>query len=588
MTHVASGKDEVEAKFQALVGALDRDVDGMVSEMLLRLDRELPAWSTTARPELVDPLRQLIADSIHAEIAALGGGHLPEELPAADMEFAREAARIGAPASSLSWGFRAGHALQWQRWLDLVDRGETDSERRRALLERGSAFFFAYADRMIQMVSDEYARERERLLRSTEQRRFHLVRELLDGAPVAGSSLDYDVDTWHIGMVVWGPAAGEALHALTASFGRELLLVGVVEDTYWAWLSVGEDAGDRHEASVAETLGGESVRVAIGAAHHGAEGFRRTHVQARDAHRVALSTEEPLTRYDDVALVVSTSGTTGVPKGAMLTATALRASADATHRRLAGPGRWLLALPAHHIAGLQVLLRSALAGTTPVALDVSAGFDISSLPGAVKQLGNGPRYASLVAAQLAKALESPEACVALASLNAVLIGGGPLPQPIAEKASVAGIPVVRTYGMSETAGGCVYEGVPLDGVRVRIDDERIDRLFARDALDLGEILDDAPSDEGPERSGETVRVIAHGEADAAIADVESQIAHPLRRARGGRQIFDQDRYARVQDREPWPPLGPQCDAAELEPKLCVQSEDPIGGLIRQDGRPPML
>ena len=64
---------------------------------------------------------------------------------------------------------------------------------------------------------------------------------------------------------------------------------------------------------------------------------------------------------DDVAVVVSTSGTTGTPKGAMLTAAALRASADATHRRLGGSGRWLLALPAYHIAGLQVLVRSVIA-----------------------------------------------------------------------------------------------------------------------------------------------------------------------------------------------------------------------------------
>ncbi len=71
---------------------------------------------------------------------------------------------------------------------------------------------------------------------------------------------------------------------------------------------------------------------------------------------------------DDIAVVVSTSGTTGTPKGAMLTAAALTASADATHRRLGGPGRWLLALPAYHIAGLQVLVRSVLAGSEPVAL----------------------------------------------------------------------------------------------------------------------------------------------------------------------------------------------------------------------------
>ena len=74
---------------------------------------------------------------------------------------------------------------------------------------------------------------------------------------------------------------------------------------------------------------------------------------------------------DDVAVVVSTSGTTGTPKGAMLTAAALTASADATHRRLGGPGRWLLALPAHHIAGLQVLVRSVVAGARPVAVSAT-------------------------------------------------------------------------------------------------------------------------------------------------------------------------------------------------------------------------
>jgi O-succinylbenzoic acid--CoA ligase len=174
---------------------------------------------------------------------------------------------------------------------------------------------------------------------------------------------------------------------------------------------------------------------------------------------------------DDVAVVVSTSGTTGAPKGAMLTASALTASAEATHRRLGGPGRWLLALPAYHVAGLQVLVRSVVADTVPVA--VSAGFDTAELASAVASLGSGRRYASLVAAQLDKALHDPVAARALASLDAVLIGGGPMPAGVAERASAAGISVVRTYGMSETAGGCVYDGVPLDGVRVRIDDGRV-------------------------------------------------------------------------------------------------------------------
>jgi O-succinylbenzoic acid--CoA ligase len=173
---------------------------------------------------------------------------------------------------------------------------------------------------------------------------------------------------------------------------------------------------------------------------------------------------------DEIALVVSTSGTTGRPKGAMLTPAALIAGASATHDRLGGPGTWLLALPPHHIAGMQVLIRSVLAGTVPVELDVAAGFDPAQLPGAVSELGSGRRYTSLVANQLAKVLKDPAATAALADLDAVLLGGGPAPRPVLDAAAAAGIAVVRTYGSSETCGGCVYDGLPLDGVEVRIDD----------------------------------------------------------------------------------------------------------------------
>jgi O-succinylbenzoic acid--CoA ligase len=197
-------------------------------------------------------------------------------------------------------------------------------------------------------------------------------------------------------------------------------------------------------------------------------------VPADDARQTSLLTTslragEPID--DDVAVVVSTSGTTGVPKGAMLTASALTASAEATHRRLGGPGQWLLALPAYHVAGLQVLVRSVIADTTPVS--VSAGFNADELASAVASLGSGRRYTSLVAAQLDTALRDPVATAALTSLDAVLIGGGPMPARLAERASAAGVSVARTYGMSETAGGCVYDGVPLDGVLVRIDDGRV-------------------------------------------------------------------------------------------------------------------
>jgi O-succinylbenzoic acid--CoA ligase len=185
-----------------------------------------------------------------------------------------------------------------------------------------------------------------------------------------------------------------------------------------------------------------------------------------EALRVGLRVGEAID--GDVALVAATSGTTGIPKGALLTAAALKASATATHDRLGGPGSWLLALPPHHIAGIQVLLRSLLAGSVPVAMDVSAGFNVVELPRVVRELGSGRRYTSLVAAQLAKALGHPAAAAALAELDAVLLGGGPAPRPVLDDAAAAGITVVRTYGMSETAGGCVYDGVPLKGVLLRV------------------------------------------------------------------------------------------------------------------------
>jgi o-succinylbenzoate---CoA ligase len=177
---------------------------------------------------------------------------------------------------------------------------------------------------------------------------------------------------------------------------------------------------------------------------------------------------------DEISLVVATSGSTGVPKGAQLTASALRASAAATHDRLGGPGAWLLALPAHHIAGLQVLLRGLAAGTSPVAVDVAGGFDPAVLPAAVADMSGPRRYTSLVPTQLIKALDHPPAVAALAELDAVLLGAAATPAPVLARAVDAGITVVRTYGMSETCGGCVYDGVPLDGVRLRIDaDSRV-------------------------------------------------------------------------------------------------------------------
>jgi O-succinylbenzoic acid--CoA ligase len=179
------------------------------------------------------------------------------------------------------------------------------------------------------------------------------------------------------------------------------------------------------------------------------------------AARSALRPDEPLEPGAD--LVVVTSGSTGNGRAVLLSAAALRASAAATHARLGGPGSWLLALPVSAIAGLQVLCRGVLAGTRPVRLRPD-----EPLSSAVLRLQEGRRYTSLVPTQLRRYLDAePDA---LRSFDAVLVGGAAADPALLARAQADGVAVVTTYGMTETAGGCVYAGQPLDGVRVRVTD----------------------------------------------------------------------------------------------------------------------
>lgn len=177
-----------------------------------------------------------------------------------------------------------------------------------------------------------------------------------------------------------------------------------------------------------------------------------------------------------IALVMATSGSTGTPKGAQLTPLNLVSSADATHRFLGGEGQWLLAMPAHHIAGMQVLIRSLIAGVEPLAIDLRNGFNIEDFAHASAELKTtGDRvYTSLTPMQLLKAMDTLPGIEALTLFDAILVGGAALSKQALEAAKNLNINIVTTYGSSETSGGCVYNGKPLPGAKVRITDERIE------------------------------------------------------------------------------------------------------------------
>jgi o-succinylbenzoate---CoA ligase len=217
---------------------------------------------------------------------------------------------------------------------------------------------------------------------------------------------------------------------------------------------------------------------------------------------------------EDTAVIIATSGSTGEPKGVELGAAALLHSARASLARLGaadggGAGGWLCCLPVTHVAGLQVLVRSLLS---------SSERTVAPTPTAATLSESGCSYVSVVPTQLVRLLDEPGGAAALAEFAAVLVGGAAAAAGLLDRARAAGVRAVTTYGMSETCGGCVYDGVPLDGVTVRAADDGLLRISGpvlmnryRGGPDLGDEF--VTSDLGYVRDG---RVVVRGRADDVI------------------------------------------------------------------------
>ncbi len=187
--------------------------------------------------------------------------------------------------------------------------------------------------------------------------------------------------------------------------------------------------------------------------------------------RAALRPDLPLERADVVA-VVATSGSTGAPRGVLLTERAVRAATAALEERLGGPGDWVLALPAHTVGGFMVLVRTVLAGTA-LHVDPSTGgalrFDPERFAATVAaSRGARRRYVSLVPAQLQRLADAGR-LDPLREFDAVLSGAAATPGDLRETLRAHGIAVLVSYGTSETCGGAAYDGLPQPGLTIRTD-----------------------------------------------------------------------------------------------------------------------
>lgn len=240
--------------------------------------------------------------------------------------------------------------------------------------------------------------------------------------------------------------------------------------------------------------------------------------------------------FVDAALVVPTSGSTGSAKAVVLSLAALTASHDATASALGGHGLWLPLLPPTHIAGVQIIARACrsarVLGLPGPALpeempDLSGHFDAAAFAAAAEPAHERaaalglPAYTSLVPTQLSRLLgdDTETGCRALdllAGFAAVLVGGAATPPALLEAARAAGIAVRTTYGSSETAGGCMYDGVPLEGVELSLENAGSDDdaagvdhdgdaaagrlLIASPTLALGLLRPDGTADLSPFRA----------------------------------------------------------------------------------------
>ena len=179
----------------------------------------------------------------------------------------------------------------------------------------------------------------------------------------------------------------------------------------------------------------------------------------------------------NTALIVESSGSTGVPKRISISAKALIASAKATEEHFGAKGQWLLTLPINYIAGIQVLVRSILSDVQPIVMNTAVPFTPEAFALSSTLLTADAKFTSLVPTQLVRlqqlASQDPFLVKLLQRFTAILVGGQATSPEVLAFFRDRDINVVESYGMAETSGGCVYDGKALSGVDIKLDDGRV-------------------------------------------------------------------------------------------------------------------
>jgi hypothetical protein len=294
--------EAVSDAVRKLAESIGARADELVEEILGEIARAVPEYYRHDQPWLLAGLRRSTHANVKDGIAyVLGEIGLPEPYTAWDTEATRVVARAGVPLDAVLRSYRLGHATVWEWILGSIRELELDRATADAVLRRVSRALFAYHDRVMSLVTEEYAVELARFRRGREWRRKELVEELLGGERPSADELDYELGGRHVGLIAWGADVDALLRLLESRSGGRLLSVFAGEEIVWAW--VGSPRGSRSpdlEMLLSDLP--DNVAVAAGDPLEGLDGFRASHLQARAAYRVAMRRPRRLTHHHDVAI----------------------------------------------------------------------------------------------------------------------------------------------------------------------------------------------------------------------------------------------------------------------------------------------
>jgi O-succinylbenzoic acid--CoA ligase len=290
------------------------------------------------------------------------------------------------------------------------------------------------------------------------------------GTPLSYAALDAEVRAEASRLAGEGVGRGDRVAVIAAPCPQWVVLFHAIDRCGATLVPVSPRLAADEVADILEDAAPLLVATQVEARDAAGEAFAWTRLPMPDALLDAGATETP------PLTILYTSGTTGRPKGVMLARAHHEAAARASRQRLGHDAgdRWLATLPLHHIGGLSMIVRAAQDGAAVV---LEPGFDAERAAAAL--LDREATMASFVATTLARTLDAFPAGARVSGMKAVLVGGGPVPDQLLERAAAAGLPVRATYGLTEACSQVATQAcedapcTALEGTEIRIADEEI-------------------------------------------------------------------------------------------------------------------